>query len=64
MIDTADLTAVEALPCENPIVNSWGVAVFGRETGSDGKRRSASTSVNRIEFPDLSSTLQLVQEVS
>ena len=51
-------TGIETLPCENPILNSWGVAVFGSETDPTGKPRSASTSVNRVEFPDLSSTLK------
>ena len=50
---------IEALPCENPILNSWGVAVFGREVDNTGKPRSASTSINRVEFPDLSSSLPL-----
>ena len=27
----------EALPCENPILKSWVVAVFGSETDSTGK---------------------------
>ena len=53
-----ETAGIETLPCENPILNSWGVAVYGRETDSVGKPRSASTSVNRIEFPDLSSTLK------
>ena len=52
------MSGIEELPCENPILSSGGVAVFGRETDPTGKSRSASTSVNRVEFPDLSSTLQ------
>ena len=38
------------------------MAVFGRETDSQGKPRSASTSVNRVEFPELSSTLKPVRQ--
>ena len=34
--------------------------MYGREVDTYGKPRSASTSVNRIEFPDLSSTLRSV----
>ena len=40
------------------------MAVFGRECNPSGKPRSASTSVNRIEFPDYSSTLKPVQETA
>ena len=51
------------LPCENPVISRSGVAVYGSETSSTGKVRSASTSVNRVEFPaDLSSTLKPVPE--
>ena len=65
MIEVADLDGeIDRLPCENPILNNWGVAVFGREADSTGKPRSASTSVNRIEFPDLSSTLRPVTNTS
>ena len=39
-------------------MNKWGVAVFGRQADQSGKPRSASTSVNRVEFPDLTSTLR------
>ena len=53
----------DSLPCENPVISRSGVAVYGSETSSTGKVRSASTSVNRVEFPaDLSSTLQPVPE--
>ena len=54
--DTSEVF-VEPLPCESPVLNDWGVAVFGRETDQAGNPRSASTSINRIEFPDLSSSL-------
>ena len=61
VIEVADSVVAESLPCESPILNSWGVAVYGTEVDSDGKPRSASTSINRIEFPDdLSSTLRPV----
>ena len=39
-------------------MDDWGVQVFGREVDESGKPRSASTSVNRIEFPDPNSTLR------
>ena len=53
----------DSLPCENPVISRSGVAVYGSETSSTGKVRSASTSVNRVEFPaDLSSTLKPVPE--
>ena len=52
------------LPCENPGLESWDddAVVFGQDnsahfTPSSSRRRSVSTSVNRIEIPDLSSTL-------
>ena len=63
--DTTDLftESLSPLPCEEPILNSWGVAVFGKEFDPSGKERSASTSVNRIEFPDLSSTLELTSDL-
>ena len=48
---------IDILPCENPIVNNWGVAVYGRQADPSGNPRSASTSINRIEFPDPNSTL-------
>ena len=37
--------------------------MYGREVDTYGKPRSASSSVNRIEFPDLSSTLRSVTSV-
>ena len=40
------------------------MAVYGRVTDARGKPRSASTSVNRIEFPDQQfSTLKTVQSL-
>ena len=47
------------LPCERPNLEIWdqGVAVFGAENNSAGKSRSSSTSINRVEFINLSSTL-------
>ena len=61
-LEAGDIIDIGALPCENPILNSWGVAVFGREVDPTGNPRSASTAVNRIEFPDHSSTLRPVKE--
>ena len=50
-IDTADLSELDALPCENPDLYTDRGAVYGRVTDSGGKSRSTPTSVNRIEFP-------------
>ena len=63
-LEVGDIIDIEALPCEEPILNSWGVAVYGRETDPSGKPRSASTAVNRVEFPDLTSTLKPVKQTA
>ena len=47
---------IEPLPCENPVLDRRGVAEFGSKTDFQGKLRSVS--LNRIEFPNLSSTLK------
>ena len=54
-----DSNANRELPCERPNFDVWdqGVAVFGAENNSAGKSRSSSTSINRVEFINLSSTL-------
>ena len=42
-----------SLPCENPLENQWGAAlVFGSQWNINGKQRTESTAVNRIEFID------------
>ena len=60
MVDPVEASNLEEsiLPCERPSEIAWdqGALVFG-ESGNQDKRRSSSTSVNRVEFPDLSSTL-------
>ena len=58
--DTIDITS--PLPCEDPSLNPWGGVVYGRDVDHDGSARSASTAVNRIEFPDTSSTLRKGKE--
>ena len=60
MVDPVEASNLEEsiLPCERPSEIAWdqGALVFG-ESGNQDKQRSSSTSVNRVEFPDLSSTL-------
>ena len=47
-----------SLPCENPLENQWGAAlVFGSQWNINGKQRTESTAVNRIEFIDEPNTL-------
>ena len=55
---------VEKLPCEVPSVSSSGVLVFGGNPGPSERVRSVSTSVNRVEFPNLASTLQSIPSCS
>ena len=45
------------LPCEKPY-EELGALIFGQQTNTPVKSRSASTAVNRIEFADTASTIR------
>ena len=63
-LEAGDILDIQALPCEDPILDSQGVAVYGRPVDPIGNPRSASTAVNRIEFPDHTSTLRAARRTA
>ena len=64
-LETGDIIdIVSPLPCEDPSLNPWGGVVYGKEVDPAGNSRSASTGVNRIEFPDTFSTLKPRREAN
>ena len=58
-LETGDIIdIVSPLPCEDPSLNPWGGVVYGKEVDPAGNFGSASTAVNRVEFPDTFLTLK------
>ena len=53
-----EVALISPLPCEDPSLSASGVTVFGRRSESEGRVRTESTSVNRVDFLGVFATVR------